>query len=914
MFSKNGLAETNEKSMFSMENPNEIEFSLNEDAFGAIIDRLTDVYDYPALATAREVISNAYDATVSYERTHGKTGSITIEVPLMENDYNFIVEDKASGMSMQELKENYCSYGNSVKLDDMLVTGSKGMGAKAPFAAVSSFFIETSDGETTISATAVRNPGEVPRLTNVKTVDAQGAHGTKITIPMKNSTSGERETATSTALKMSKYIVGYECKVLNENSINREYPGVDVHDKGLEDYRHIKNVNHLGHNFRLFVRKDIFSTQFSSIYDFFHEDERGFYRSGISESDIDILLNGYVYSSGHYYAKRRFLLEVTPGVVDFPSSRDSITKNKRFFNLLQSVSQSRLDESEIPSFFAAYLECANGGETLVNNLREYSTRHPNILEKAKDLNGKEYPAGVPIELSDKVLDVIDFFVEEEKNVFEGVFYAENKNYRNSNRGMLYTVNNATYELKTKANQDFRHSMNEFVLNANSANTANNANTVNPARKHFKQMLENLLGTKGHIAVFTGKDPEYAKLSAKTKRMNIEAKQDNSIAMLFPAKEDLSDKDKSKLKSLAWALRKNIHFFNSASEIDYFSTKRDGSAAGSKVAALSTKVMTYFSFDSMDSRLEGEELKEDNFLKLLNDAGACLPFRVQNKIAGDVLRYVEEVKDDEDKNLEVLIIPGKIAVFKQRAAESFQEYMLGLMDSEGLDYCANTEVLVLVEPAKVFLDELKQIGVKTTFYSGNRPGNDDGVMYRASTYNKLKKNTGEHPLWCKMLLSGFKADEMKKAYFWLFENNSVMLSSFKMERFTEMMELVSEEPELESSAFAQSFLQTTFTSNEEAEHITELYIIKEFIEESQDLTIDEFFARGGVTVKQFAKEAKFSEKVKLIVNSESHAVLQDIVETNRFAHILPYITDNSPNDFRKKLANNYILSLVKRAEQ
>lgn len=237
-----------------------------------------------------------------------------------------------------------------------------------------------------------------------------------------------------------------------------------------------------------------------------------------------------------------------------------------------------------------------------------------------------------------------------------------------------------------------------------------------------------------------------------------------------------------------------------------------------------------------------------------------------------------------------------------------------MDSEGLDYCANTEVLVLVEPAKVFLDELKQIGVKTTFYSGNRPGNNDGVMYRASTYNKLKKNTGEHPLWCKMLLSGFEADEMKKAYFWLFENNSVMLSSFKMERFTEMMELVSEEPELESSSFALSFLQTTFASNEEAEHITELYIIKEFVEESQDLTIDEFFARGGVTVKQFAKEAKFSEKVKLIVNSESHAVLQDIVEPQRIAHILPYITDNSPNDFRKKVANNYILSLIKKAKE
>src|SRR5699024_4123858 len=120
------------------------------------------------------------------------------------------------------------------------------------------------------------------------------------------------------------------------------------HDRGLEDYRHIKNVNHLGHNFRLFVRKDLFSMQFSSVYDFFHEDARGYSRSGISESDIDILLNGYVYSSGHYYTKRRFLLEVTPGVVDFPSSRDSITKNKRFFSLLESVSQSRLDESEIP--------------------------------------------------------------------------------------------------------------------------------------------------------------------------------------------------------------------------------------------------------------------------------------------------------------------------------------------------------------------------------------------------------------------------------------------------------------------------------------------------------------------------------------------------------------------------------------
>ena len=67
----------------------------------------------------------------------------------------------------------------------MLVTGSKGMGAKAPFAAVSTFHIETSDGEKTISATAVRTVGEVPRLVDVKTVDANGAHGTKITIPTK---------------------------------------------------------------------------------------------------------------------------------------------------------------------------------------------------------------------------------------------------------------------------------------------------------------------------------------------------------------------------------------------------------------------------------------------------------------------------------------------------------------------------------------------------------------------------------------------------------------------------------------------------------------------------------------------------------------------------------------------------------
>ena len=40
------------------------------------------------------------NATVSYEQTHGKKGSIAIELPVMENNYNFVVEDNAAGISM----------------------------------------------------------------------------------------------------------------------------------------------------------------------------------------------------------------------------------------------------------------------------------------------------------------------------------------------------------------------------------------------------------------------------------------------------------------------------------------------------------------------------------------------------------------------------------------------------------------------------------------------------------------------------------------------------------------------------------------------------------------------------------------------------------------------------------------------
>lgn len=53
MLSKDKFTEKQETSMFSTQNSNEIEFSLNQDAYGAIIDRLTDVYDSPAIAAAR---------------------------------------------------------------------------------------------------------------------------------------------------------------------------------------------------------------------------------------------------------------------------------------------------------------------------------------------------------------------------------------------------------------------------------------------------------------------------------------------------------------------------------------------------------------------------------------------------------------------------------------------------------------------------------------------------------------------------------------------------------------------------------------------------------------------------------------------------------------------------------------------
>lgn len=314
-----GASTTASEMLFSTDEK-KLEMKINENAMAHIIARLTDLYEDPIEATVREVISNAIDTTRRLPEDERKAIRITLPSDFSRE---FIVTDLGEGMSLEVIENIYSQYGASTKGTDMTQIGAYGLGAKAPLSYCSQFTVEsTRDGITTEILISSEHNGNYTRILGSK--ETGNPNGTKVTIPVREM--DVRDFAKAAEV-YHKYAMGVELEFVGANFdeatplfslghtvVDKDYDGNEIK---VEVFAQTKSLEEL---FRAYVNETI-------------------------SNRFDFLLSGWKYEgSGGGYAWRRnvsLFVELIPGLVDFSSSRDSITKNSRLTHLEKALSDDR---------------------------------------------------------------------------------------------------------------------------------------------------------------------------------------------------------------------------------------------------------------------------------------------------------------------------------------------------------------------------------------------------------------------------------------------------------------------------------------------------------------------------------------------------------------------------------------------
>ena len=168
----------------NVSNENEFSVGIAENAMNLVIDYLTNLYANPATAVVRELFTNASDANQNSDNPV----MLSIEPVIAEgteNYYNFIVMDYGSGMSSEELKENYVTYANSSKRYDYDSVGAFGLGSKSPLAISPEYFVTSNNGKEQNDVHVYRTDnGLLASITESE--NKENYTFTKVTVPIKN--------------------------------------------------------------------------------------------------------------------------------------------------------------------------------------------------------------------------------------------------------------------------------------------------------------------------------------------------------------------------------------------------------------------------------------------------------------------------------------------------------------------------------------------------------------------------------------------------------------------------------------------------------------------------------------------------------------------------------------------------------
>lgn len=155
-----------------------IGLTLEASATEHLMSVLTKLYANPALATLRELASNAWDSHISA----GQKAPIEISLPTPLRPV-LMVRDFGTGMSEDDIEQIYTRYGASTKRDTNEQTGMLGLGCKAPLAYCDQFtLVSIKDGQK-IEASIAKNERGAGELTIAKSVPTNKPNGVTVIVP-----------------------------------------------------------------------------------------------------------------------------------------------------------------------------------------------------------------------------------------------------------------------------------------------------------------------------------------------------------------------------------------------------------------------------------------------------------------------------------------------------------------------------------------------------------------------------------------------------------------------------------------------------------------------------------------------------------------------------------------------------------
>lgn len=290
---------------------------------GMLTQRMTNVYDDPISATVRETVSNAIDATIALGDSE-EWRPVEILSP-SSFEPRLTITDHGIGMSKDDVNKHFTQYGASTKEHDLSAVGAYGLGSKAPLAYTSSFNVDTvKDGVKTSFMMAREHDVIMTTILDVRPTSEP--HGTTVYIPVQ---SYDVPKFLAVASKYAAYADDGVDIIVDGAQSRFSDSWLRVCDVTLD-----KDTGATGGLYM--AKKHITDGTAKRII----ANASGNARNMASANTI-AAIGGWPYDyTGRSWSPKYFLVKLIPGVVDFSTSRDSITKNNRLDTLIGNIAST----------------------------------------------------------------------------------------------------------------------------------------------------------------------------------------------------------------------------------------------------------------------------------------------------------------------------------------------------------------------------------------------------------------------------------------------------------------------------------------------------------------------------------------------------------------------------------------------
>lgn len=366
---------------------------INQDptAMSMIMKQLTDVYMHPVTSAVRETMSNAIDATRRSVRDGwGEIPPVVVDVSESTGgDFLFSVTDRGVGMTKTEMLENFANYGNSTKSYDFDQVGSKGLGAKSPLAMTTMMnVVSTKNGvRTTMSLTKERSGFHAYIIAEEET-DAD--NGTTVSFDISRSGIKECVYVLTQYVVLSfdvPIVVTGDKVVISEDVRNKfDYLNIGVSPVTRDDNMKMwvnLNANSNLNSFQYCIGGFLYAPdRYNQSMDHMHMNKI----VGMKKNDDGT----WAYCVKHEKFDLPFILcEITPGAVNFTTSRESIALDSALSQMNKDVKNMIFSQAVEPATRINVATCARIVNTIAHDHGTDSSvvsRFYNIMREIFRLN------------------------------------------------------------------------------------------------------------------------------------------------------------------------------------------------------------------------------------------------------------------------------------------------------------------------------------------------------------------------------------------------------------------------------------------------------------------------------------------------------------------------------------------------